>query len=83
MPLPGPTSPPALQKRLAFRLFRLASAIALIMAVVAIFLILQGKVEGRAPALIGTALGIGLFVLIGFAVMTAGQLRKDDNDSRP
>lgn len=83
MPLPGPTSSPALQKRLAFRLFRMAAAIALAMALAAIILIVQGKAEGRASALIAMALAIGLFVLIGFAVMAAGQLRKDDNDSRP
>ena len=83
MPLPGPTSSPALQKRLAFRLFRLAAAIALAMAMAAIILIVQGKAEGRATALIAMALAIGLFVLIGFAVMTLGQFRKDNNDSRP
>jgi hypothetical protein len=33
--------------------------------------------------LIATALGIGLFVLIGFAMMTAGQLKRDNDDPRP
>ena len=83
MPLPGSTSSPALQKRLAFRLFRMAAVIALAMALAAIFLIVQGDAEGRASALIAIALAIGLCVLIGFAVIAAGQLRKDDNDSRP
>jgi hypothetical protein len=83
MPLPGPTSSPALQKRLPIRLFRLASAVAVILGALAIILVIQGKADGRALALIATALGIGLFVLIGFAVMTAGQIKRDNDDPRP
>ena len=82
MPLPGPPSSSALQKRLAFRLFRVASAIAVIMAVAAVILVIQGKADRRAITLIGTALGIGLFVLIGYAAMTASQLKKDKDDPR-
>jgi hypothetical protein len=83
MPLPGPTSSPALQKRLAIRLFRLASAVAVTLGALAIILVIQGKADGRALALIATALGIGLFVLIGLAVMTVGQLKRDNDDPRP
>ena len=82
MPMPGPNSSPALRKRLAFRLFRMAAAIALAMALAAIILIVQGKAESRASALITMALAVGLFVLIGFAVMAAGHLKKAKDDPR-
>ena len=83
MPLPEPTSSPALQKRLAVRLFRLASAIAVILGVLATIMVVQGRADGRALVLIAAALGIGFFVLIGFAMMTAGQLKRGNDDPRP
>ena len=83
MPVPKTPSTPVPQKRQVFRLFRFASVIAVLMAAAAIALVLQDKAPGRAQALIAAALGIGLFVLIGFAVLTASQLKKDDNDPRP
>jgi len=82
MAFPGPTSSCALQKRLAFRLFRIAPSIAVIMAVAAVILVIQGKADGRVITLIAAALGIGLFVLIGYAAMTASQLKKDKDDPR-
>jgi Mn2+/Fe2+ NRAMP family transporter len=82
MAFPGPTSSSALQKRLAFRLFRIAPAIAVIMAVAAVILVIQGKADGRVLTLIAAALGIGLFVLIGYAAMTASQLKKDKDVPR-
>ena len=83
MSLPEPHSSSAVRRRMAFRLLRLAALMAVVMATIAIVLLLQGRADGRATALIAMALGIGLFVLIGLAVMIARQLRKDDNDTRP
>ena len=52
------------------------------MAVAAVILVIQGKADGRVLTLIAAALGIGLFVLIGYAAMTASQLKKDKDDPR-
>ena len=76
------------------RLMRWAAFFSLAFAIVALVLLARGDSEVRAYKFIATALGVGLFVLLGMALMTlqlagkrqgrnaADSVKKEDNDPR-
>jgi uncharacterized membrane protein len=53
-----------------WRIFRLLALLSIIIAAIAVFLVTQGAGEVHASLIIATALGIGLTVLLGTALMT-------------
>jgi hypothetical protein len=97
MPAPDPIPPLASLKQQFVRIMRWAALFSIGVAVVAVFLVAQGESEIRAHMLIATALGVGLTVLLGIALMTlvflsnrlgqdesaADHKQKDKNDPRP
>lgn len=73
MPTPDPTPPasePAALKRRFWRIFRLLALLSVVVATVAVLLVARGQPELRIHMLIATALGTGLMVLVGSALMT-------------
>ena len=71
MPQPDPVPSPrhSLMHRF-WRIFRLLALLSIIIAAIAVFLVTQGAGEVHASLIIATALGIGLTVLLGTALMT-------------
>jgi hypothetical protein len=53
-----------------WRIFRLLALLSIIIAAIAVILVTQGAGEVHASLIIATALGIGLTVLLGTALMT-------------
>ena len=97
MPTPDPI-PPLERLKLEFlRLMRWAALFSIAIAALAVFLVARGDTEIRVHMLIATALGVGLSVLLGIALMTllflsnrmgqdadaADHRQKDENDPRP
>ncbi|HKU92761.1 MAG TPA: hypothetical protein VJP82_05385 [Sphingomicrobium sp.] len=66
-PLPGP--PHSLMQRF-WQIFRLLAVLAVVLAAIAVVLVTRGEGEIHASLIIATALGVGLSVLLGAALMT-------------
>lgn len=71
MPQPDPVPSPrhSLMRRF-WRIFRLLVLLSIVIAAVAVILVTRGEGEVHASLIIATALGIGLTVLLGTALMT-------------
>ena len=69
MATPDP-SPPRLIKQRFLRIMRVAAAFSIVIAALAVVLVARGQSELHIHMLIATALGIGLTVLLGTALMT-------------
>src|SRR4051812_42195883 len=66
-PLPSPRH--SLMRRF-WRIFRLLALLSIVIAVIGVVLVTRGEGEVHASLIIATALGIGLTVLLGTALMT-------------
>jgi uncharacterized membrane protein YozB (DUF420 family) len=66
-PVPGPRH--SLMRRF-WRIFRLLALLSIVIAVIGVILVTRGEGEVHASLIIATALGIGLTVLLGTALMT-------------
>lgn len=66
---PDPNPPPTIRQRF-MRTMRIAAAFSIIIAAIAVLLVARGQSEVHVHMLIATALGIGLTVLLGTALMT-------------
>ena len=53
-----------------WRIFRLLALLSIVIAAIAVVLVTSGEGEVHASLIIATALGIGLTVLLGTALMT-------------
>ena len=53
-----------------WRIFRLLAALSIVIAAVAVFAVVQGEKSPGIHFIIATALGVGLTVLLGTALMT-------------
>ena len=96
MPAPDPIPPLAPIKRQFLRIMRLGALFSIAIAAVAVVLVAQGDSTIRIHMLIATALGVGLSVLLGIALMSlvflsnrlgqdanaADHRQKDENDPR-
>ena len=71
MPRPDPLASPrhAIMRRF-WRIFRLLALLSIIIAAIGVVLVTRGEGEIHASLIIATALGIGLTVLLGSALMT-------------
>lgn len=97
MPRPAPVSPLGPIKRQFIKVMRWAALFSVAVAAIAVVLVARGDPEIRIHLLIATALGVGLTVLLGIALMTllflsnrmgqdadaADHRLKDDDDPRP
>ena len=96
MPTRDPVPPLASIKRQFFKILRWGALFSIAVAAIAVLLVAQGDTEIRLHMLIATALGVGLSVLLGIALMTlvflssrahdaqaADHKQKDANDLRP
>jgi RsiW-degrading membrane proteinase PrsW (M82 family) len=83
MPQPDPIPPnrPALMRRF-WRIFRLLALLSVVVAVIAVLAVTQGE---RVPVhvIIATALGAGLTVLLGTALMTLVFLSAESGHDEP
>jgi len=71
MPQPDPAPSPGISMMRRFwRIFRLLALLSIVIAVIAVVLVARGASEVHASLIIATALGIGLTVLLGSALMT-------------
>jgi hypothetical protein len=71
MPQPDPLpSPRHSVMRRFWRIFRLLALLSIVIAAIAVVLVTRGEGEVHASLIIATALGIGLTVLLGSALMT-------------
>ena len=68
MPRPDPITGRALRRRF-MRIMRVAAAFAIVIAAIAVLMVARGRSELHIHMLIATALGIGLTVLLGTALM--------------
>jgi len=66
-PLPGP--PHSLMQRF-WRIFRLLAVLSAVVAAIAVVIVTSGEGEVHASLIIATALGVGLSMLLGAALMT-------------
>ena len=94
MPTPDPVPPLGPLKRQFVRIMRWAMLFSVAVAVLAVVIVAKGDSEIHVHMLIATALGVGLSVLLGIALMTlvflsnrmgqddsaADHKQKDDND---
>lgn len=69
VPRPDPIPPPSLRPRF-WRIFRLLALLSLVIAAIATMLVARGQDELRLHMLLATALGTGLSMLVGSALMT-------------
>ena len=71
MPRPDPVPPQrySLMRRF-WRIFRLLAVLSMVIAAIAVFLVVQGEDSPDVHVMIATALGAGLTVLLGTALMT-------------
>jgi len=53
-----------------WRIFRLLALLSIVIAAIGVYLVTRGEGEIHASLIIATALGIGLTVLLGTALMT-------------
>ena len=79
-----PTSHRLRSAETTVRLVRLAAAMSVVIALVAVVTILKGDLEGRSTALIAVAITLGVCALAGMAVLAWPYIhrRKDKNDPR-
>jgi len=70
MPSPDPVSPLGPLKVQFLKIMRWATLFSIAIAAVAVALVAQGDSEIRVHMLVATALGVGLSVLLGIALMT-------------
>jgi hypothetical protein len=71
MPQPDPPPSPRYSMMHRFwRIFRLLALLSIVLAALGVFLVTRGEGEIHASLIIATALGIGLTVLLGSALMT-------------
>ena len=73
-PLPSPRH--SLMRRF-WRIFRLLALLSVVIAAIGVILVTRGAGEVHASLIIATALGIGLTVLLGTALMTLVFLSAD------
>ena len=64
-----PAPPPSIRQRF-MRIMRVAAVFSIVVAALAVALVARGQSELHIHMLIATALGIGLTVLLGTALMT-------------
>lgn len=96
MPVPDPVPPLGQLKRQFLKLMRWGALFAFVIAALAVLLVAHGDPTIHIHMLIATALGVGLSVLLGIALMTlvflssrahdsdaADHQQKDENDPRP
>lgn len=69
MATPDPVRPRAIRRRFV-RIMRLAAAFSVVIAALSVALVARGQAQLHIHMLIATALGIGLTVLLGTALMT-------------
>ncbi len=69
MPARDPIPPRSIKRRF-MRIMRLAAAFSIVIAALAVVLVARGQSELHVHMLIATALGIGLTVLLGTALIT-------------
>ena len=70
-PQPDPVpSPRHSMMRRFWRIFRLLALLSIVIAAIGVLLVTRGEGEIHASLIIATALGIGLTVLVGTALMT-------------
>ena len=69
MATPDPDPPRSIKRRF-IRIMRFAAAFSIVIAALAVALVARGQSELHIHMLIATALGIGLTVLLGTALMT-------------
>jgi hypothetical protein len=96
MPVPDPVPPLGPLKQQFLKIMRWAALFSLVVAAIAVLLVAQGDETIHIHMLIATALGVGLSVLLGIALMTlvflsnragidadaADYHQKDENDDR-
>jgi len=71
MPRPDPLPNPRQSTvRRFWRIFRLLALLSIVIAAIAVVLVTRGAGEVHASLIIATALGVGLTVLLGTALMT-------------
>ncbi|QDP19645.1 hypothetical protein [Sphingomonas xanthus] len=94
MPEPDPVPRLRPLKLRFLKIMRLGAAFSIVIATIAVVLVARGETEQKVHMLIATALGVGLSVLLGIALMTliflsnrmgqdadaADFTKKDDND---
>ena len=97
MPRPDPTPPLEPLKRQFLKMMRWGALFSLAVAAIAVLLVAQGDKTIHIHMLIATALGVGLSVMLGIALMTlvflssrmgqdadaADHRVKDKHDDRP
>jgi hypothetical protein len=97
MPVPDPTPPLGPLKRQFFKLMRWGALFSLAIAAIAVVLVAKGDEAVHVHMLIATALGVGLSVMLGIALMSlvflssrmgqdadaADHKPKDEHDPRP
>ena len=78
MPRPDPVPNPrhALLRRF-WRIFRLLALLSVVIAVIAVLLVIRGDASPSIHLILATALGAGLTVLLGTALMTLVFLSAD------
>lgn len=69
MAISDPVPPPSIRQRFV-RIMRVAAVFSIVIAALAVALVARGQSEFHIHMLIATALGIGLTVLLGTALMT-------------
>jgi hypothetical protein len=96
MPVPDPIPPLGPLKRQFLKIMRWGALFSLVVAGIAVLLVARGDQTTHIHMLIATALGVGLSVLLGIALMTlvflsnrmgqdaeaADHQQKDKNDDR-
>ena len=85
MPRPDPIPPPRdddLMRRF-WRIFRLLVLLSVVVAAIAVLLVAQGEESPSVHFLIATALGAGLTVLLGTALMTLVFLSAQSGHDEP
>ncbi len=70
MPMPDPVPPLGPLKRQFFKLMRWGALFSLAIAAIAVLLVARGDEAIHVHMLIATALGVGLSVLLGIALMS-------------
>jgi hypothetical protein len=94
MPIPDPLPSPRRSMIQRFwRIMRLMALLSIVVAVIAVILVARGDETVHIHMLIATALGVGLTVLLGTALMTLTflsassghdeQARRSDKDPNP
>ena len=82
MPTPDPVPPLGALKRQFLRIMRWGALFSLAIAAIAVILVAQGEGDVQVHMLIATALGVGLTVLLGIALMTLVFLSSRAHDAQ-